>query len=194
MTKQITTKVRPSKEPNHVAIAPCEKETLLVELERQGIVVGRLYYGTDVVKRFSVQESMAFRDELNAFSEREACIVLEAYGNADDLRKLAAEMYEPPEEDDAEEQEPTPCEKAIGEFDFFRMFRMYYNEYVEEGNERMAAQTARELAEMWPATLEKLERGISYCAAVGDIAGYECLCENKAYGEAIKADLFPEQG
>ncbi len=194
MTKQITTKVRPSEELNYVAIARCEKKTLPSEFERQGIETGKVYCTLDIIEKFEVQEYMKFNDELDEFCEREVCYVLEAYGNADDLHKLAAEMYEPPEEDDAVEQEPTPCEKAIGEFDFFRMFRMYYNEYVEEGNERMAAQTARELAEMWPSTLEKLERGISYCAAVGDIAGYECLCENKAYGEAIMADLFPEQG
>lgn len=88
--------VRPTKTPNVVAIPRKTLFDVKAELERQHIKFVAKYLSTQIIHKFGAVQFQKFLHELDDFVPEYdcwPCLVIEAYGNAEDLRKLAMSFY-----------------------------------------------------------------------------------------------------
>ncbi len=126
--------VRPTKTPNVVAIPRKTLFDVKAELERQHIKFVAKYLSTQIIHKFGAVQFQKFLHELDEFVpeyDRWPCLVIEAYGNAEDLCKLAMSFYvAPPKPASKPIVELTPYEYAIRELNLFYELQLCFEDSV----------------------------------------------------------------
>lgn len=128
--------VRPTKKLNAVSIPRKTFSNVKAELERQNIKFVAKYLSTQIIHKFGADKYQKFYHDLDEFIpeyDRHPCLVIEAYGNAEDLRKLGLSFYvAPPKPVSKPMVEQTPYDAAIQELNLFYDLQLCFEDSVRK--------------------------------------------------------------
>lgn len=160
--------IRKSQTPNRVAIPYGMLDELTAALGASGIEV------TNVIRRPYVQlppetreDVMADLDAANVNGRR---LVIEAAGNADDMRAFVRGRLSPYARSEQVGVESIPCDKAHARNTIYSELIDCYYDSVARGNSEAAAEEREMLRNMWAEYEQTVTAAIDYARKTDDIA------------------------
>lgn len=160
--------IRKSQTANRVAIPYNMLDKLTAALGASGIevtnVIRRPYIQLKAEERATIMYDL---DEADVIGRR---LVVEAAGNADDMRAFVRGRLSPYMRPEQAAVESTPCDRALGlDTTYSELIDCYYDS-IAHGNIEAAAEEREMLQSMWAEYEQTVSAAIDYARKVDDVA------------------------
>lgn len=167
--------VRPTKTANIAPIPGGTLSKVKTELEKQNIKFISKYTTTQALRKFGLDEFNEIRHKYQDFISKYGFCLIEAYGNADDLRKLGISFYVEPKP-----IQSTPLDEAKAKLGLFYELKDCMDDSIEKGypNDQIAEEMSM-LFDLQDELNKKIDDAIIYCNHSKDYISSEFLKEEK---------------